>query len=118
MFSQRKRGKLVETFASGGSRLTAKSVHQKPQFSSWLVMGREIEEVLVPWGAPTFFYREGVPLCFLVQRAGGGDGRGRRVRRGYPEPALQGTSVWAWPQCHPLGPGQDVACELRVSAFL
>lgn len=48
-------------------------------------MGREIEEVVVPWGAPTFFYREGVPLCFLVQRAGGRDGREERKGEGIHE---------------------------------
>lgn len=80
MPSQRKRGKLGETFSSGESQLPSQASSSKLPFSSELMMGREMEEILVFTGVThiLFPYREDMPLCFLTPKAGRGtkDGRG------------------------------------------
>ena len=69
--SQRKRGKLGETFVSGRSQLPAKLV-------AIIYFGASDEErdggsSGTHWGYPYFFpYRDGVPLCFLTMEAGRG----------------------------------------------
>lgn len=78
MLSRRKR------HSSGGYLLLVGYSSQPSWFNKTVIFrkageGGEVMEVLVPTGSTQtlFPHREGVPLCFLALKAGGGEGRGK-----------------------------------------